>query len=82
MASKADTGDSISQGIPTAFLDASVLMPAAISSRGSSRDLIEAGQRGLTYDRRHLLGEAVLIRREYGIDVVTPDHVVARPGEL
>jgi predicted nucleic acid-binding protein len=35
----------------------------------------------VTYDRRHLLNEAELIRREYRIEVVTPDHVVARLGE-
>lgn len=153
MASMGEAGEATPALIPSAFLDASVLIPAAISPRGSSRDLIEAGERGqvrlivsqdvldeaernlyrkapqalrtfwaqrdqfervaptndlvadvarlielkdapvvagaiaagvtylVTYDRRHLLNEAELIRREYGIDVVTPDHVVARLAE-
>ena len=154
MASTDDAGDATLSVFPSAFLDASVLIPSAISFRGSSRDLVDAGQRGqirlvvsqdvldeaernlnrkaphalqtfleqrdqferveptkelvtevarliepkdahvvagaiaarttylVTYDRRHLLGEALVIRREYGIDVVTPDHVVARLDEL
>ena len=137
-----------------AFVDASVLMPAAISSRGSSRDLIDAGARGqielvvsqnvlaeternlyrklpdalrtfwaqrdrlavvdpsyelvisvaehiepkdapvvagaiaadaeylVSYDRRHLLGEADLIYQLYRIQVVTPDYLVARIANL
>ena len=153
MASTGDASDSSADVLPSAFLDASVLIPAAISSRGSARDLVEAGQRGqvrlvvsqdvldeaernlnrkappalptfweqrdrfarveptsdlvvevarpiepkdapvvagaiaagveylVTYYRRHLLSEAALIRREYGIEAVTPDHVVARLGE-
>lgn len=153
MASTGEAVDVAPALIPSAFLDASVLIPAAISARGSSRDLVEAGERGqvrlvvsqdvldeaernlyrkapqalrtfwsqrgqfeqvaptedlvadvarlieskdapvvagaiaagvtylVTYDRRHLLGEATLIRQEYGIDVVTPDHVVARLAE-
>lgn len=139
--------------VPTAFLDASVLIPAAISGRGTSRDLLGAGRRGavrlvasqdvldeaernlfrkrpeairtfwdqrdlleivapgrdlvieiarriepkdtpvvagaivagatylVSYDRRHLLREADLIRQAYGIEVVTPDYLVALIGD-
>ena len=41
-----EAGEATPALIPSAFLDASVLIPAAISPRGSSRDIIEAGERG------------------------------------
>jgi len=152
MASQSEPGGSTPPMLPRAIIDASVLIPAAISARGTSRDLLNAGSRGLivllvsqdvlnevernlyrkapravrafweqrdhlvlvelmdeqvaevarfiepkdahvvagailaradflvSFDRRHLLGEADLIRRTYGIEVVTPDFVTALLG--
>ena len=35
----------------------------------------------VSYDRRHLLNEADSIRQAYGIEVVTPDYLIALIGE-
>lgn len=42
-----DPADDPEASALSAFIDASVLVPAAISSRGSARDLIDAGIQGL-----------------------------------
>src|SRR5262245_38456359 len=56
----------------SAFLDASVLIPAAISARGTSRDLLEAGRRG---DIRLVASQDVLDETERNLFRKRPDAI-------